>query len=131
MRIRNWIVVLLVALPMLAIFVRSSAAADAALRAVFTADTEGHLDACQSCPGPVGLGGLARRATAIRQLRAAGPLLLLDGGNSAFGDETVASQGGAVIAAYDAIGYDAVNVCYRDFSYGKAQSVKLFSGSRA
>jgi len=133
MRISIWVVALIAALPGLCLLNQAAGAADATnpaapLRVVFTADTEGHLDACQSCPGPVGLGGLARRAAAIRQLRAAGPLLLLDGGNSAFGDETVASQGGAVIAAYDAIGYDAINVCYRDFPNGKAQAVKLFGG---
>ena len=100
-------------------------------RAAFTADTEGHVDACGSCPGPVGLGGLARRATAVRRLRADGPLLLLDAGNAAFGDQSVASRGAAVAAAYDAIGYDVVNVGYRDFRYGKAETVKLFDGRSA
>lgn len=97
----------------------------------FTADTEGHLDACRSCPGPIGLGGLSRRATAVRQLRASGPLLLVDGGNAVFGDQSTASRGEAVIAAYDAIGYDAINISYRDFRYGKDQAIKLFRTAHA
>lgn len=97
------------------------------IQVVLTADTEGHLDACRSCRGPIGLGGLARRATAIQRLRAKGPVLMLDAGNAAFGGQTVASRGGGIIAAYDAIGYDVINVCYRDFRFGKEQSIQLMA----
>ena len=101
------------------------------LRVAFTADTEGHVDACNSCPGPVGLGSLARRATAVEQLRTGGPLLLLDVGNAPYGSQSLASRGAVVIAGYDAIGYDAVNVSYRDFRFGKAETVKLFGSGKA
>lgn len=101
------------------------------IQIALTADTEGHLDACRSCPGPIGLGGLSRRGTVVQGLRAAGPLLLLDGGNAVFGDQSTATRGQAVVAAYDAMGYDVINVSYRDFRYGKDEAVKLFGTAKA
>ena len=82
---------------------------------VLTADTEGQVEPCRDCPGQPGLGGLARRATLIAQLRQAYPsLLLVDAGNALFGAESLESQGRVIMAAYQALGYDAINLSYRD-----------------
>src|SRR5690348_5919892 len=81
---------------------------------VFTADTQGHVGPCQSCPGEKGLGGLARRATLLAELRRREqPLLLVDAGNAFFGDQSLSSGGKVIAAAYDALHYDAVNISYR------------------
>lgn len=135
MRVACWFVTLAAVLPGLdpspAVCGESTTQPAPRVQIAFTADTEGHLDACRSCPGPVGLGGLARRATAVRGLRAVGPLLLFDAGNAVIGDQSTATRGQAVVAAYDAMGYDAINVSYRDFRYGKDEAVKLFGTAKA
>lgn len=135
MRLAFWYVTLVAVLPGMdpspAVCGESTTQPAPRVQIAFTSDTEGHLDACRSCPGPVGLGGLARRATAVRGLRAVGPILLLDAGNAVFGDQSTASRGQAVVAAYDAIGYDVINISYRDFRYGKDQAVKLFGTGKA
>ncbi|HEX4792886.1 MAG TPA: VWA domain-containing protein [Humisphaera sp.] len=95
-----------------------------------TADTEGHTEQCQTCPMHVGHGGMARRATAIAQARAAGDLLLLDAGNFLFGAESADSKGKVIVAAYDALAYDAANLSYRDFRLGKAQTLELLKDAK-
>ncbi len=46
---------------------------------LMTADGEGHVQACATCPTPRGLGGLDRRATALAAARRdTGAALLLD-----------------------------------------------------
>src|SRR5690349_18911242 len=79
-----------------------SAAADTLL--VLTADTEGHVGPCTSCPHGSGDGGLARRATAVESLRGGGgggAILLLDAGNALFGGDSLATGGGVIVDAYD------------------------------
>lgn len=99
---------------------------------VFTADTQGHVGPCQSCPGAPGLGSLARRATFVASLRQRQPsMLLLDAGNALFGDESLSSHGKVIVAAYDAIGYDAINVSYRDFREGKDATLAALKGAKA
>ena len=98
---------------------------------LFTSDTQGHVGPCQSCPGAHGLGSLARRTTLINQLRAKEPgLLLLDAGNALFGDESMPSGGKVIAAAYDAMGYDAANIGYRDFRLGKAATLASLDGAK-
>lgn len=99
--------------------------------ALFTADTEGHVTPCRSCPVHVGLGGIARRATLVASMRQRhSGLLLLDAGNFLFGPDSLESHGGVMIAAYNAIGYDAVNLSYRDFRLGLSRTLQLLHGAR-
>src|SRR5580765_3477334 len=103
-----------------------AAAQDRAGVILVSADTEGHVFPCSQCPDQPGFGGLLRRATLIQTARAAHPdAILLDAGNFAFGSESLGSNGQVIVAAYDAMKYVAVNVCYRDFRQGKEQTVQL------
>jgi Mg-chelatase subunit ChlD len=99
-----------------------------------SADTEGHLTPCDECPAHQGFGGLARRATLISDARKTKPdLLLLDAGNFLFGGEGADDDGrgaAAIVAAYDAMGYTAVNPGYRDFRYGAARTRDLLKNAR-
>jgi len=64
---------------------------------------------------------MARRATKVKAERAASPyVLLLDAGNSIYGDEqlTRSTQGQVVIEAMNLIGYDAVALGAGDFRLG-------------
>src|SRR2546421_6249869 len=89
---------------LLALTVTSYAFGASDFHLIFTADTQGHVGPCQSCPGEAGLGGLARRATLITELRKREqPLLLLDTGNAFFGDQSLSSGGKVIAAAYDAL----------------------------
>jgi 2',3'-cyclic-nucleotide 2'-phosphodiesterase (5'-nucleotidase family) len=98
---------------------------------LFTADTEGRIHACPSCSTVGGLGDIARRATAIGQLRRDQPVLILvDAGNFLFGPDSIESGGRVTVAACDALRYDAVNLSYRDFRLGKAVSVALLRTAR-
>src|SRR5207244_6124514 len=98
---------------------------------LLTADTEGHVGPCRECPYHPGLGGLSRRATVEAGLRKDSPsLLLLDGGNAFIGSESLASHGKVIVAAYNAMGYDAVNLCHRDFWFGKAETLALLKEAK-
>jgi Mg-chelatase subunit ChlD len=91
---------------------------------LITADTEGHVAPCRSCPVNVGEGGLARRATIVAESRAhGGDVLLLDAGNFLFGPDSADSKGRVIVAAYNAMSYDAVNLSFRDLRLGKSQSL--------
>ena len=98
---------------------------------LLTADTEGHVGPCRDCPHHPGLGGLTRRATSLAQLRKEQPeLLLVDAGNALIGAESLPSKGQVIVAAYNALGYDAVNLCHRDFWLGKAGTLALLKGAK-
>ena len=99
-------------------------------RVLFSADTEGHAGPCTECPGHAGAGGLARRATAVARLRAAGPSILLDAGNSLYGPDSIAVNGGTIVAAYNELGYDAVNLTPRDFRLGKQALTEALGAAR-
>jgi hypothetical protein len=75
-----------------------------------------------------GFGGLARRATllASKQQRPTRPLLV-DAGNFLFGPDSIGSDGKVMIAAYDALGYDAVNLSFRDFRSGRDHTLELLT----
>ena len=98
---------------------------------LFTADTEGHVGPCRECPLHPGLGGLGRRATAVAQLREGdSSLLILDAGNALIGAESLDSRGKVIIAAYNALGYDAVNLSHHDFWFGKATTLALLKDAK-
>jgi 2',3'-cyclic-nucleotide 2'-phosphodiesterase (5'-nucleotidase family) len=98
---------------------------------LFSADSEGHVGPCVECPHHPGLGGLTRRATVLANLRNENPeMLLLDAGNFLIGSESLASRGKALVAAYNALGYDAVNLCHRDFWFGKTETLALLKETK-
>lgn len=122
---------LLVALSVQVVWpVRPIQAAEAgALTLVLSADTEGQVGPCATCPSQRGGGGLLARASALRELRAADPgLLLVDAGNALFGPESSASGGEVIRAAYEQLGYDVLNLSFRDFRLGKAKTLELIRG---
>jgi 2',3'-cyclic-nucleotide 2'-phosphodiesterase (5'-nucleotidase family) len=55
---------------------------------------------------------------------------LLDVGNFLFGSDSMASKGQVIVAAYQVLGYDAVNLSYRDFRLGKAHTLELLGAGR-
>ena len=71
-----------------------------------------------------GRGGIARRATLVKQLRQAQPgLLLLDAGNTLFGQPAAdASQGKAPVDAMNLMGYTAMTLGQADLMAGKTMS---------
>jgi hypothetical protein len=107
--------------------VASSAAVGAEqLTIVLTADDEGHVGPCHSCPGTKGLGGLDRRAVRVGELKREKPdALLLDAGNALFGGDSLRSDGEVIVAAYSKLGYDALNLTDRDFFRGKQKTLDL------
>ena len=108
------------------VFLIGSAKPASPLSFVLTADTEGQLGPCRDCTGGQGLGDMARRATLVKGLREKDPsLLLVDAGNALFGAESLESQGRVIVAAYNTLRYDAVNLSHRDFQFGKAFTLAL------
>jgi 2',3'-cyclic-nucleotide 2'-phosphodiesterase (5'-nucleotidase family) len=98
---------------------------------LLSADSEGHVGPCQDCPYHSGLGGLVRRARLVAQLRNEHPsCLLTDAGNAMVGSESLECRGKVIVAAYNALGYDAVNLCHRDFWFGKAETLALLKGAK-
>ena len=57
-------------------------------------------------------------------------LLLVDAGNFLIGAESLDSQGRVMIASYNALGYDAVNLSHHDFWFGKAQTLALLKEAK-
>lgn len=96
-----------------------TAAAAEAPTVLATADGEGALTTCEDCP--LKLGGIAKRATLLaREREAAGAALLVDAGNSLFGAETEASKGAVAAELFERLGYDVLNLGWRDFRFGLA-----------
>ncbi len=94
------------------------------LAVALTADTEGYVSACGTCG--LTAGGLARRATVLSAIRKDDPAaVLVDAGNSFIGAESIDTGGRIILSAYAALGYDAVNLSYRDFRLGMAATVAL------
>ncbi len=108
-----------------------AAAAAAPPAVLFTADVQGHVTACQVCPGHKGMGGLDRRGTLLHQLAADHPgSVIVDAGESLFGEES-ADSGGAVIAdAYAAMGYAVVNLGPGDFRQGRDHTLDLLRAAK-
>ena len=115
----------------LVLTVTAPARAATSVTLLASGDTQGHLSPCQSCPSTTGLGGMARRATLVQQMRDIGPTLTVDAGNALFGAESFASRGQIIPAAYEAIGYDAINISYRDFRLGKQATLSALEAGDA
>jgi 5'-nucleotidase/UDP-sugar diphosphatase len=121
------------------------------LTILHTNDTHGHLlpfsypstiDPCspvaalQGLPGGTEIGGIARRAALVKQIRselkAKGiPVWLVDAGD--FSDGTLFSieyRGEADVAAMNAAGYDFATLGNHEFNYPLAQTRKLISLAR-
>jgi len=82
-----------------------------AIDILLTADAEGHVSPCSTCPMHHGLGGLERRATVLNTLRAKTSLtLLIDAGNWLVGADSIDSKGQIIVTAYNALRYDAVHL---------------------
>ena len=66
------------------------------------------------------MGGLARRATKVKEERAASEnVLLLDGGNTLFGNQLAQeTQGRVIVEAMNLLGYDAMVLGDQDFRLG-------------
>ena len=54
----------------------------------------------------------------------------MDAGNAFIGPESLDSHGKVIVAAYDALGYDAVNLCHRDFWFGKDATLVLLKDAK-
>lgn len=90
------------------------------LPVALTADTRGAPRPCASCDEGTPGAELARRLSLVRTLRDPElPLLLLDAGNAFFGREDPEAPRQPVVVAYEALGYDAVNISYRDLRRGR------------
>jgi hypothetical protein len=98
---------------------------------VASADTHGLLGPCPKCPGDPLQGGLPRRATLVSDMRSKlKPMLLVDAGNALFGDETVLAGPKIILDAYDAMGYDVVNIAWEDFRGGKELTMDSFNSAK-
>lgn len=92
---------------------------------VLSADSEGQARPCSSCPGGE-VGGFARRQTLLNALRKGSrPLLVLDAGNSLYGGNDPSLPERALVSLHDRLGYDVLNIGYRDFRQGRAPTVGL------
>jgi hypothetical protein len=89
---------------------------------LLTADLEGQT-------GPDGR-DFARLASLLGKIREERPSLLVDAGNSIIGAEAIGSRGKVIIEAYSSLGYDAVNLSYRDVWYGKEHTLALIKGPK-
>lgn len=93
---------------------------------LLSADTRGELSACTDCSLDSQRGSLARRATLVNQVRKENPsVLLVDAGNSLFWADSMPSKGAVMLRAYAELGYNAVNLSYRDLRLGKEATVDL------
>ncbi len=98
---------------------------------LFTADTEGATKTCDSCAGSRGPGGLSRRATVLTRLRTENPgVLVVDAGNALIGADSIASRGRVIVAAYNALSYDVVNLSYGDFRFGLSLTLDVLRDAR-
>jgi len=57
-------------------------------------------------------------------------ILLLGCGNAIMATESLDSRGQVIVAACNALAYDAVNLCHRDFWLGKAGTLALLKGAK-
>jgi hypothetical protein len=96
-----------------------------------TSDAECHVRTCSSCSNQAGRGGLDRRATAIaREREADRSLLLLDAGNWLIGADSLATGGSLMVAAYEQLKYDAVNLTPKDLFLGPQQTLELLKPAK-
>jgi len=97
---------------------------------LFTADRGGEVLPCANRAGAQKRGGVARMGTLVRAERSRGDVLLLDGGNAFFGATDTGRESGVVVrSAYDALGFDVVNISYRDLRFGVDEIQDLLDGA--
>jgi len=91
---------------------------------LLTADIDGRLAACSSCGGESAEGGLAKTAGIVERLRQSGTdFLRLDAGN--LGLVRLERQtDGRASQAVDESGLQVLNVCFRDFRFGKSATLQ-------
>src|SRR5260221_5485066 len=92
------------------------------LAIVLSADTDGQVRSC-ACPSSATV-GLPQRGSLVAALRCSNEFVLLDAGNA------LGSQGAAVLAAYDVIGYDAAHLAARDLLASAAETRALLQHAR-
>lgn len=115
----------------------SPSAGERTVVVLHTNDLHGHLTPWRGWEGELegkALGGMDRLATAVKQVRSevgADKVLLLDAGDT-FGDTMLAveTQGGAMLNAMNAIGYDAMVIGNHDPDFGVKQVKKLAAEAR-
>ncbi len=126
---------------------RPAAGAPRTVTILHTNDIHGHLSAFRVAPGNASaqtgdpgrraqeyareglIGGFARLATAVQQIRAergAEQVLLVDAGDT-FGDQLLANltRGEATLRLMDALRYDFMALGNHDFEYGSANTERL------
>ena len=85
-------------------------------------------------PSPENVGGAARRATIIREVRStsSSPVFLLDSGDTTFGQTPTARafHGAADVDMMNAIGYDAMVPGNHDFEWHSADTLRNLKSSR-
>lgn len=92
---------------------------------VFTADSEGQARPCSSCPAGE-VGGFARRQTILSALRQGKrPVFVVDAGNALYGDDVENDADRVLVALHGRLGYDVLNVSYRDFRHGYQQTLEF------
>lgn len=97
---------------------------------LFTADRAGELAPRAVRAGAAKQGGVTRAGTLVRAERARGDVLLLDGGNAFFAaDDAPGDPSRAVRNAYDALGYQVVNVGHPDLRRGVDALRELLDGA--
>ena len=118
----------------------AAAAATQSVTILHDNDIHGHLRAfcyVEIAKGPAehcDVGGAARRATLVRQLRAAAkaPTLLIDSGDTTTrGPLATQYEGLDEIAAMNAIGYDLAAVGNNEFKLKDAADIQDFAGAQA
>lgn len=85
---------------------------EASLTIVYTGNSFGHRDPCPSC-GNSAIGGLARRSTVFKEMRAdpgnASRTVFLSGGSELYSDDLLRAEKGnlkTLVAGYEHLGYD-------------------------
>ena len=108
-------------------------AATPALTVLHTSDLHGHVDPRDNPESREYGEGLARVATAVRQIRAEGrPVLLLDSGDTIEGSPveaivfqgSLSDRGDPIIRAMNLLGYDAMAVGNHEFNFGRERLEK-------
>lgn len=106
---------------LLCVFALISSSLPAEPPLAITADLEGRLRPCPSCPSSLPGGGMAHRAALLRQLRDENPgLLFFDAGNALNGVDALGDQGRSAALALARLQPAAVNIATADFRYGPA-----------
>ncbi len=121
MKHNNWVVLLITGILLILVAgcaVKPQGPPPEDINIIFSADTRGELYKC-GCKSNQ-LGGLGRRATAIKSIED-GARILIDCGNFAPASDGLFYdlKGQAITESYDVMGYDAVNIGVNEINHGK------------